>query len=97
MIAWAHLTQSCDVKAMLRRQKVKSKTSSPPTYMLCLANKRKTAVKKGVVTSIFRLSMTEFWSYEPFLGYQTRWFDEPSLQAVFGMGCFKSLELRSIN
>ena len=37
--------------------------------------------------------MTEFWSYEPLLRYQTRWFDEPSLQAVFGMGCCKSLEL----
>ena len=97
MIVRARLIQSCDVTAMSRRQNVKSKPSSPPTEMVYLANKQKTAAKKGVVTSIFRVYMTACWSYEPFLGYQTRWFDEPSLQAVSGMGCFNSLELRSIN
>ena len=37
--------------------------------------------------------MADVWSYEPSLRHQTRWFDEPFLQAVFGMGCCKSLEL----
>ena len=55
MIVRARLIQSCDVTAMSRRQNVKSKPSSPPTEMVYLANKQKTAAKKGVVTSIFRV------------------------------------------
>ena len=42
---------------------------------------------------ILRVWMTAKWGYGPLFGYQARWFDEASLEAVSGMGCFKSLEL----